>query len=178
MHHLAVSFIDLVTLVNRWLFRGAGFLILLIVPAMLYAVISRYGFNRPSEWGLELATLLFGPYFLLGGPYLLHIGGHVNLDLLRRASSPRANRIFDLVNYPVIAVFALILLYYSWPFAMQSFQLGETSYTSWNPVIWPVKFVIPLALILLFLQALAEWLRLLTGDEARPPRQEDAGEIL
>ena len=161
MHSLIDGFVKSVTFVNRWLFNAVSLLLLLIVPVMLYAIVARYGFNSPSDWGLEFATLLFGPYFLLGGPYLLHIGGHVNLDLLRQAASPRVNRVFDLINYPVIGAFAIILLYYAWPFAVQSFDLGETSYTSWNPMIWPIKFVIPLALVLLFLQAAAEWLRLL-----------------
>ncbi|WAP69090.1 TRAP transporter small permease subunit [Jiella pelagia] len=171
------AFVRVVTTVNRLLFRACSLLVLVIVPVMLYAVVARYGFNAPSDWGLELATLLFGPYFLLGGPYLLHIGGHVNLDLVRQAASPRLNRIFDLINYPVIAAFAAIILYYAWPFAMQAYELGETSYTSWNPIIWPVKFVIPTALGLLFLQAMAEWLRLLFND-LTPPAGEGVEEGL
>ncbi|RFC65958.1 TRAP transporter small permease [Fulvimarina endophytica] len=168
MPHVLGAFVQGVTTVNRLLFKACSLLLLVIVPVMLYAVVARYGFNTPSDWGLELATLLFGPYFLLGGPYLLHIGGHVNLDLVRQAASPRLNRIFDLINYPVIAAFAAVLLYYAWPFAVQSYDLGETSYTSWNPIIWPVKFVIPAALVLLFLQAVAEWFRLLFNDLAPP----------
>ena len=162
------AFVRGITALNRLLYRAAS-------PVMLYAVIARYGFNSPSSWGLELATLLFGPFFLFGGPYLLHTGGHVNLDLLRQSASPRVNRIFDLVNFPVIALFAAILLYYSWPFAMQAYALGETSYTSWNPVIWPVKFAIPVALALLCLQAVAEWLCVLFG-ERTPPAGHDAVE--
>src|SRR3546814_8746720 len=60
----------------------------LIVPVMLYEVTSRYLFGAPTVWGMELATMLFGPYFLLGGPYLLHLRGHVNLDLVRRRLAP------------------------------------------------------------------------------------------
>ncbi len=177
MRNFIDGYVRVVTAVNRWLFRTASLLLLLIVPVMLYAVIARYAFNAPSDWGLELATLLFGPYFLLGGPYLLHIGGHVNLDLLRQAVPARVNRGFDLLNYPIIAAFAVILLYYAWPFAVQAYQLGETSYTSWNPVIWPIKFVIPIALVLLFLQAAAEWLRLLF-DDLTPPAGEGTKEGL
>ena len=156
------SFVRGLTALNRTLYAGASLLLLVIVPVMLFAVVARYGFGSPSSWGLELATLLFGPFFLLGGPYLLHTGGHVNLDLVRRAISPRANRALDLINYPVIALFAIVLLVYAWPFALQSVRLGETSYTSWNPAVWPVKLVIPVSL-LLALQALAEWLRVLFG---------------
>lgn len=167
-----------ITAFNHLLYRAASLLMLVIVPVMLYAVTARYLFNSPSSWGLELATLLFGPFFLLGGPYLLHIGGHVNLDLVRRAVSPRMNRIFDLINYPIIAAYAVILFYFAWPFAVQSYALNETSYTSWNPVIWPVKFVIPVALTLLLAQAVAEWLRVVFNDVEAPPAEDAQGEVL
>jgi len=163
------AFVQAVTALNRLLFRLASLLMLVIVPVMLYAVVARYVFNSPSSWGLELATLLFGPFFLLGGPYLLHSGGHVNLDLLRQSASPRLNRLFDLANYPVIGAYAAILFYFAWPFAVQSYELGETSYTTWNPIIWPVKFVIPVALALLLLQALAEWLCVLFRERLPQP---------
>jgi TRAP-type mannitol/chloroaromatic compound transport system permease small subunit len=39
---------------------------------------------------------------------------------------------------------------------LQSYSYGETTYSAWNPVIWPVKAVLPLAALLLILQALAE----------------------
>lgn len=167
-----------ITVFNHWLYKAASLLMLVIVPVMLYAVTARYLFNSPSSWGLELATLLFGPFFLLGGPYLLHTGGHVNLDLLRRSVSPRMNRIFDLINYPIIGAYAVILFYFAWPFAMQSYALNETSYTSWNPVIWPVKFVIPIALALLLLQAAAEWLRVIFNETAPPPAEDAQGDAL
>lgn len=154
-------YVDGVTALNRTLFMIASALMLAIVPVMLYAVLMRYAFNAPSSWAMELATLMFGPYFLIGGPYLLHTHGHVSLDLVQKAVSPRVNRVFLLLNYPVIIVFALVLMVYAWPFAVQSWEYGETSYSSWNPVIWPVKFFIPAALALLAAQALAEWLRVL-----------------
>ena len=99
-----------------------------VVPVMLYEVVSRYVFNAPTVWGMELAVLLFGPYFLLGGPYLLHLRGHVALDLMRQRLDARWNRIFDLLNFPIIIAFCLILLVYSVPAAWSSWQYFETSF--------------------------------------------------
>lgn len=53
-----------ITAVNRLLFRIAAALMYVVVPVMMYEVIARYLFNAPTTWGMELATLLFGPYFL------------------------------------------------------------------------------------------------------------------
>ncbi|RAH98873.1 TRAP transporter permease DctQ [Acuticoccus sediminis] len=178
MPQVISAFATAVTNVNWLFYKLASLLMLVIVPVMLYAVVARYGFGAPSSWGLELATLLFGPFFLLGGPYLLHIKGHVNLDLVRHSAPQWLNRAFDIVNFPIIGAFALILLYYAWPFAVQSWELGETSFTTWNPPIWPVKFVIPLSLVLLFLQALVEWLRVLFGDTDALENDANAPEAL
>jgi TRAP-type mannitol/chloroaromatic compound transport system permease small subunit len=160
------QFVAVITWINRQVFRLATALILIMVPVILIAVISRYVFNAPLEWAMELATLMFGPYFLLAGPYLLHTHGHVNLDLVQRAMGPRATRILSMINYPVIIAFCVILLFYAWPFAVQAWEYRETSFSSWNPPIWPVKFFIPLSLLLLGLQAIVEWLRMILDPSA------------
>jgi len=168
------AFVRLVTGVNRLLFFAAAGLMAVVIPAMLYEVTSRYGFDAPTVWGMELATLLFGPYFLLGGPYLLHQGGHVNLDLVHRRLPARWRRAVDLLNFPVIVFFCGVLLVYSWPLAVQSWEFGETSFSAWNPPVWPFKFAIPLAVLLMLLQALAEFLRVLFRDPAREAAREAA----
>lgn len=122
---------------------------------------------------MELAVLLFGPYFLLGGPYLLHLRGHVALDVARQRLSAAWQRRLDLLNFPVIVVFCAILLYYSAPSAWSAFTFRETSFSAWNPPVWPFKAVAPLALALMLLQALAEWLRTLYGESGFEPTMAD-----
>lgn len=150
-----------ITRLNRLVFMTTLWLVAVIVPVMLYEVVARYGFNAPTVWGMELAVMLFGPYFLLGGPYLLHLRGHVALDLARQRLSARANRVLDLLNYPVIIAFCLILLVYSTPAVLSSWEYRETSFSAWNPPVWPAKMAVPLSLLLMMLQALAEFLRTL-----------------
>lgn len=166
-------YVQAITWTNRLLFMSVALLAFVIVPVMLYEVVARYAFNAPTVWGMELATLLFGPYFLLGGPYLLHLGGHVSLDIVHRGLSPEWKRRTDLVNHVVIMSFCAILLYYSWPLAVQAWGFRETSFSAWNPQIWPVKFAIPLAVVLLGTQSLAEFFRLLFG-ESLPAHEEVA----
>ncbi len=153
-----------ITTVNRTLFQITVWGMAIVVPVMLYEVVARYVFNAPTVWGMELAVLLFGPYFLFGGPYLLHLKGHVALDLLRQRLSAAWTRRLDLVNYPVIVVFCGILLIYSLPAALSAFEYRETSFSAWNPPVWPVKAAVPLALLLMLLQALVEFLHALFGE--------------
>lgn len=161
------GFVNLVTAINRLLFYITTFAIFIIVFSMMYEVISRYVFNAPTVWGLELATLLFGPYFLLGGAHLLHLKGHVNLDIIKNRTSPKTQKVLEIFAHVVIIIFCVILLYYAYPAAIDSFQYRETSFSAWNPPIWPTKFVIPIALVMLALQSIAEMIRLFieSGDE-------------
>lgn len=157
-------YVTWITRCNHLLFRVAAALMVIIVPVMLYEVTSRYLFNAPTTWGMELALLLFGPYFLLGGPYLLHLKGHVNLDVVRQRMPPGPGRLLDLFNQIIIMLFCAILFYYAWPLAIQSLEFRETSFSAWNPPIWPFKFTIPVAVVLLGAQSLAEFLRIFFRD--------------
>lgn len=172
-HWLFVSTVT-ITALNRMLFKATVWLMAVVVPVMLYEVIARYFFNAPTAWGMELAVLLFGPYFLLGGPYLLHLKGHVALDVLRQRMGPVWQRRMDLVNYPMIVLFCAILLYFSVPAAWSSWEYRETSFSAWNPPIWPVKAIVPLALLLMMLQAVVEFLS--TAYAAPAERQQAVGE--
>jgi TRAP-type mannitol/chloroaromatic compound transport system permease small subunit len=100
--------------------------------------------------------MLFGPFFLFGGPYLLHLGGHVAVDIVSERATGSLKRLLAFVAALLALVFGAILLWFSLPLALQSYSYGETTYSAWNPVIWPVKAVLPLAALLLILQALAE----------------------
>lgn len=164
MLRLVRAYVRVVTGVNKLLFWLAAALMAIIVPSMMTEVISRYVFNAPTVWGMELAVLTFGPYFLLGGPYLLHLGGHVNMDLLHARMAPGLRRAMDILNQLVILFFCAVLLYYAVPLVLQSIQYRETTFSAWNPPIWPFKLAVPVSLVLLGLQSLAELASLIIGD--------------
>lgn len=145
-----------ITEINRWLATAVSSLVFIMVAAISYEVVARYFFDAPTVWALELSTLLLGPYFLLAGPYFLHTAGHVNVDILYSKLSPRWAALADTGIYTVIVVISCVLIYQSIPIAENAIASGETSFSSWNPAIWPVKTLIPIAFSLLLLQSVAE----------------------
>ncbi|WP_394199266.1 TRAP transporter small permease subunit [Litoreibacter albidus] len=155
-----------ITTLNRWTFEAAKWLVYVIAGLMLFEVISRYSLQNPTSWGPELATLLFGPFFLLGGPYLLHLGGHVAVDVLSSNARGRLRVVLAVMAALLALLFGLILLRFSLPLAWQAFEYGETSYSAWNPIIWPAKMVLPLAALLLVFQSLAEVVFAIKGRSA------------
>lgn len=147
---------NVITRTNAGVFHVCKFLVFLIAALMIYEVVARYFLSAPTSWAPELAGLLFGPFFLLGGPHLLHTGGHVAVDLLSEKAKGRWAQALSTVALLLALIFGAILLYFSAPLAWQSIQYGETSYSSWNPILWPAKSVLPIAATLLILQAIAE----------------------
>lgn len=158
------AYIKTITKINKALFILASVLMLFIVPSMMIDVISRYVFNSPTVWGMEFAVLLFGPYFLLGGPYLLHIGGHVNLDLVRVRMPEKLGIVVDFINQLIIIFFCTVLLIYSLPLVEQSIAYGETTFSAWNPPLWPYKIAVPVSLCLLALQSIADVIQKYLGE--------------
>jgi TRAP-type mannitol/chloroaromatic compound transport system permease small subunit len=73
--------------------------------------------------------------------------------------SPKAIRRLDLIGLPFVLGYALTLVIVGGDIAWTSFLQGEGTGTPWNPRIWPVKACIPLAGLLLMLQAIANTLR-------------------
>jgi len=145
-----------ITALNRWVAGAVSVLVFIMVAAISYEVVARYFFNAPTVWAMELSTLLFGPYFLLAGPYLLHTAGHVNVDILYAKLTPQMAGLVDCLTYPMIIALCVVFIDQSMPIAINAYDSGETSFTAWNPVIWPIKMLIPIAFLLLLLQALAE----------------------
>ncbi|GGG85007.1 hypothetical protein GCM10011415_38950 [Salipiger pallidus] len=164
MLHLARG----ITALNRGLFAASKWLVYAIVLLMLWEVLSRYLLASPTSWAPELATLVFGPFFLLGGPYLLHLGGHVAVDIVSDKATGRLATVLTLMGLLLAAAFGLILLWFSAPLVWQSYSYGETSYSAWNPQIWPAKLFLPLAALLLALQALADAIAVLHGTHPGP----------
>ena len=174
-HHPALDaycrFVDRVNETVGWLL---GPMIVFVSAAIVYEVVSRGMFNQATIWVNE--SVIYGSsavYLLVGGYALLH-RRHVRIDLLLGALSPRAVRILDLITLPFLAAYALALMIAGGELAWASFMQSEGTGSPWNPRIWPVKLCIPLAGLLLLLQAFANLFRDLgLAPSKGPVRTED-----
>jgi TRAP-type mannitol/chloroaromatic compound transport system permease small subunit len=136
-----------------------GPMIVFVSAAIVYEVVSRGAFNQATNWVNE--SVIYGSsavYLLVGGYALLH-RRHVRIDLVLGMISPRAAHILDLVTLPFLVAYALALIVAGGGLAWSSFLQAEGTGSPWNPRIWPVKLCIPLAGLLLLLQAFANLFR-------------------
>jgi len=144
---------------NEWVGRFFGPIIVFVSAAIVYEVISRGAFNEATSWVNE--SVIYGSsavYLLVGGYALLH-RRHVRIDLVLGMVSPRAARILDLVTLPFLVAYALALIVAGFNLGWSSFLQSEGTGSPWNPRIWPVKLCIPLAGLLVLLQAFANLFR-------------------
>jgi TRAP-type mannitol/chloroaromatic compound transport system permease small subunit len=147
-----------ITTLNMFVFEIAKWVVYLIAGLMIFEVITQSFISIEISWAAELARLLFGPFFLFGGPYLLHMGGHVAVDIVSSKASGKWKIALAAIGIILAFIFGAILLWFSIPLALDSYTYGETSYSGWNPIIWPMKATLPVAAALLIPQSIAELL--------------------
>ena len=134
----------------------------LMIAMLCYEVLLRYAFNAPTIWAHESTKHLFGMYSVLMGAYCLRYGKHIRIDLVYSAVSKRTRAIFDSITYLFVFAFLCLMFWYGAIQAVESYILQEVPFMPFKPYYWPLKATIPLAAALVFLQALANWIRSLT----------------
>ena len=150
-----------IDLISIWSGKIVAFLIFPMVGSLVYEVIARYFFNSPTIWGNDMATILYGAFFMLGSAYALQRQQHIRTDFLYEKWSVRTKGIVDSILYitcyfPGLAIF----MWYSSQYAWKSTMLQERIISSpWMPYIWPLKLAIPIATFLLLLQGISELIK-------------------
>jgi TRAP-type mannitol/chloroaromatic compound transport system permease small subunit len=154
----AIRIIDAITVYTGYLFT------LLVIPLILANVVEvfmRYVMNEPTSWALDVTTMSFGALFMLGCAYALLKGAHVRTDMLWETFSDRKKGIIDSTAYGLFFLPSMAILFWiSVDDFLYSLSIDERSTSGiWQPVIWPLRAVIPLAAALLFLQGISELLK-------------------
>jgi TRAP-type mannitol/chloroaromatic compound transport system permease small subunit len=143
--------------VNELVGRAVSWLTLAAVLISAGNALLRYGFNLSSNAWLEIQWYLFSAVFLLAAGYTLRHDEHVRIDVVISKLSPRLQAWIDIFGGLFFLLpMALLLLVLSWPVFVNSYVIGEVSSDAGGLIRWPVKFLMPLGLFLLILQALSE----------------------
>jgi TRAP-type mannitol/chloroaromatic compound transport system permease small subunit len=156
---LANSFCDTVDRINSWVGRFFALSIFVVVIAVLYEVFARTTFGQATIWANETTIYLSAAAYVIGGGYALAHRKHVRIDIIFDRLSPRARARLDLFTFIFFFIYVGALIWVGGTLAWGSFLEGEGTGTPWNPRIWPVKFAIPFAGVLLLLQGIANLLR-------------------
>lgn len=158
------AFLRLIRTVDRVTELVAYVVAFLIVPLVLantIEVFMRYFWRQPTTWAADVTVMSYAALFMLGSAYALLKGAHVRTDMLWEKFSDRRKGIIDSVAYIVFFFPTMVILFLiSWDDFLYAWEINERStLASWQPVIWPLRGVIPLTALLLMVQGVSELLK-------------------
>jgi len=157
-----------------------SWLIVALTLLISWEVYSRYVLNRPHAWALDVQIMMYGTLFMMAGAYTLAKNNHVRGDVLYGFFRPRTQAWVDLILYFVFFLPGIIALTYAgWNFANDALAIREQTFSADQLPIYPFKFVIPIAGMLLLLQGVVEIVRCIhcIRDGEWPSREEDVEEV-
>ncbi|OGA98103.1 MAG: ABC transporter substrate-binding protein [Burkholderiales bacterium RIFCSPHIGHO2_12_FULL_69_20] len=143
-----------ITRLNLFIGKWVALLILPMFVMLVTDVAMRYLVGRPAVWTTELTQLVFGFYAVIGGGWLLAERAHVNVDIFYGGFPRRRKALVDALTSVLFFLFLSVLIWQGSSMAWESAGKLETSQSTWNPQIWPVKLAIPVAGLLLLLQGI------------------------
>jgi len=136
---------------------AANWLVLLACLISAGNAFSRYLFSLSSNGWLEIQWYMFAGMVLLGGPYTLKMNEHVRVDLLYGMVSERTRIWIDIVGgFLFLLPICIILTYFTWPWFVESWRIGEVSTNAGGLIRWPVKLLLPVGFALMALQGISE----------------------
>jgi TRAP-type mannitol/chloroaromatic compound transport system permease small subunit len=155
-----LQFSKLIDLVNERIGKASSWLILLAVVICTANALVRYSVNLSSNGWLEVQWYLNSAMFLLVAAYALKRNNHVRIDVIAGRLSPRVQAWIDILGslFALLPV-SLIIIWYSWPSLINSWDLGEHSSDPGGLIRWPVRLLIPVAFSMLALQGLSELIK-------------------
>lgn len=148
------SFIDSV---NEMIGNGVAWVTLLMVLVVFVDVVMRYLFNTSYVFTQELEWHLFSVVFLIGAGYTLLHDGHVRVDIIYQAVSPKARA---WINFLGVIFFLIpgcyLVIYTSYHFTYASWSTLEGSGDPGGiPFRFLVKGAIPIGFSLLLAQGIS-----------------------
>lgn len=177
------AFIDVL---NLWAGRITCFLLIPLIIAMVFEVVSRklfavftdYGYNElaisiglgPTLWVYDTSRMLGGVLFMAAAGYALMRGVHIRADFLYRNWTAKTQATVDAALY--LLLYFPAMLFFFWTaleFTLDAFGWNgwgkpwgiweRASDSTWAPVLGPARAAMPIGALLLFLQGFPELFR-------------------
>lgn len=132
----------------------ASVLVFFIMCSVCFEVVSRYFYNAPTTWVVEISSiiLLFTPFLV--GAWVLRNDGHVKMDLILEQFSKKNQALIKTITSVMAAVACLILVYYGTKLAWDFYKTHYFTNTLLRLPKSPILSIIPIGFFLLFIQAL------------------------
>ncbi|MDX1781438.1 MAG: TRAP transporter small permease subunit [Thalassovita sp.] len=142
--------------------RVTALLISILVFVMLFEVVLRYIFEKPTLWANELSLWMAGFIFLLAGLYAMQQRSHIRIFLLYDLFPRPLQKLADTVSVVLIWAFTVAMIWGAYNEAKAKLLRWETFGTAFDPPIpATLKSMVLIVITLVAIQALsnliADW---------------------
>lgn len=148
--------------------RFAMYLIFVMGAILLYSTLSRLFLGVPVNWVLETSQFILSAYYLLGGAYTLQLDQHVRMDLFYGRLTPRNKALTDVFTIFFIIFYLVVLLGGGISSTHYAINYNQKNYSSWAPLLWPVKTVMTAAIFLMLLQCISSLFKDIAAARGKP----------
>lgn len=165
---------------STWIGQLFAWSIVVLTLAISWEVFSRYVLGKPHGWMLDAQIMMYGILFMMAGGYTLSKNGHVRGDVLYGFFRPRTQASVDLTLYVLFFLPGVVALTWAgWNYFTDSLAIREQTFNADPIPLYPFKFFIPFAGLILLMQGLVEIARcvICIRQGFWPSRGEDVEEV-
>ena len=149
-----------VSLLSNFLQNLALLAFIILTFSVIYEVIARSIFNKPTIWSLEIVTYMISCVAFFGSAYVLRINKHLEINLFTKILPNKIRFFFDLVANIIALIFCFIAFYYGYKLINLSYILGVVSVSELRVPLWIPQMTVPIGFFALFLEFLIRILKL------------------
>lgn len=167
--HIAVShtgnnsflrFVARLSTLAGWCSSGMIVIAVLITCQMIFI---RFILNGSTIWQTEAVIYLIIAATLIGLPYVQHLRGHVNVDLIPISLPSRARFYMAILTSFLSITIVSIILFHGYEYWHFAWDRNWKSDTIWGVRLWIPYLAIPIGFGLLLLQLVADLIAILLG---------------
>jgi TRAP-type C4-dicarboxylate transport system permease small subunit len=147
------ALLDRLNKAMAWLAAAA---IIFMMLAISYAVMMRYGWNKPVPWIVEVSSYLMLYITFLGTAWLQRKGGHVAVDLVTGRLNPRVRAALKSATSLGGAVVGFVLAWKGSLVTVDYFQRDVTAIGILNTPQFLLMGIIPIGGFLLLVEFLLQ----------------------
>jgi TRAP-type mannitol/chloroaromatic compound transport system permease small subunit len=145
---------------SDYISKKVMWLVLVLTLVSTFNALMRYTINYSSNAWLEVQWYLFSAVFMLMAGYTLLKNAHIRIDVLASHLPHKVQAWIDVVCFFLfLTPMVLGILWLALPLVQESFLRNEYSPSPGGLLRWPVKALLPLGLLLLFIQGLSELIK-------------------
>jgi len=158
--HVAKKIVTFIDSISNWTGKILGWIIVPLVLLVVMEVVLRYFFDSPTIWSFEVSKQLYAVHFMILAAFGLMTKAHVSVDVVTLYLSNKTRAVIDIISYLIFFFpFCIITAWKGYVFAAKSWAVREVSWSVWQAPLYPIKTVVTITFILLFIQGVSEFIK-------------------